>query len=243
MYIRQQPPPEQNFKDKSIELYLQLLAIFIMCECCFDKYSNIPKCHQVFLQYTTLKLPIVQERCFHKSWIKTVVIVNHHYFMCKSGSLFQRVERVQFYCSSHILSHHKSQQTEWLPKNMQLFSGAVLKPNTLLINTGGQREESTDCQSGNWRLFLLFLPHLTHHMLMKEVCWMCASATQSKKWDKTEREIKSANESQLLLFTHSTSLPKTINTAGNFFPHLAQFGDIKVIGNEFKRAKRNQPWV
>lgn len=28
-----------------------------------------------------------------------------------------------------------------------------------------------------------------------------------------------------------TSPPKTINTAGNFFPHLAQISGIKVIGN------------
>lgn len=36
---------------------------------------------------------------------------------------------------------------------------------------------------------------------------------------------------------------KQLTLLKNFFPHLAKFDDIKVIGNEFERDKRSQPWV
>lgn len=102
-------------------------------------------------------------------------------------------------------------------------------------------------------LFVLLLPRLTSYLLTRKVRWMCAkcvSEKQSNRKNQSEiqerkgrtKERESANESQLLLFTHNSEFSAhhclkqltLLETSFHTWPNLVT---LKVIGKEFKRLK------
>lgn len=142
---------------------------------------------------------------------------------------------INYLCDGQVPSHYQEgkETKQPFPQRHQQANGNGQRKED--IKTFGVTRNRLHIRASSFVNILLKLSHAEK----KYVAGVCQRNSVTKKIHREMRKRK-RNREQIncnYLYSHTktwvlrTSMPKTINTAGNFFPHMAQFGDIKVIEN------------